>query len=156
MPEKKCDTICVAAQFSALPQLLAPLAPDALWVSAPHEGQTLLRAQLAVEELFANSVHHGYGGESESPVWLTIERDTTVLRIIYSDQAAAFDPFTAIKTPTDDPGASLEGREVGGVGRLLVRELARRSSYARMSDRNVTTLEFALGPKPAAPRLANS
>lgn len=146
MTEKNPESICIPARFSALPQLLAPLAPAAQAVASPELTQTLLRAQLAVEELFANSIHHGYGQESDQPVWLSVTVKGDTLRVVYADQAAAFDPFSAIKTPDDDPAAPVDGRKVGGLGRLLVRELARHHAYRRDGERNVTLLEFALGP----------
>lgn len=146
MTEKIPVGICIPARFSALPQLLAPLAPSAHAPASPELIQTLLRAQLAVEELFANSIHHGYGQESDQPVWLTVTLQGATLHVVYADQAAAFDPFSAIETPADDPATPVDGRKVGGLGRLLVRELTLRYAYRRDGERNVTLLEFAIGP----------
>lgn len=146
MTRHTSDTICIPARFSALGQLLAPLAPAAQPVASPELSRTLLRAQLAVEELFANSIHHGYGQESDQPVWLSVSLQGASLQLVYADQAAAFDPFAGIQTPNDDPAAPLDGRKVGGLGRLLVRELAGHCAYRRDGGRNVTTLEFSLDP----------
>ena len=140
------DSICIPARFSALPQLLAPLAPAAQGVVSPGLTRTLLRAQLAVEELFANSIHHGYGEESDQPVWLSVALQGDTLRVVYADQAAAFDPFAAIEPPNDDPTTSVDDRKLGGLGRLLVRELANHCTYQREDGRNVTRLEFPVVP----------
>jgi anti-sigma regulatory factor (Ser/Thr protein kinase) len=136
------DSICIPARLSALPQLLAPLAPAAQAVVAPGLTRTLLRAQLAVEELFANSIHHGYGGESDQPVWLSVALQGDALQVTYADQAAAFDPFAAIEPPDDNPATPVDSRKIGGLGRLLVRELAARCAYRREGKRNVIRLEF--------------
>ncbi|MDP2440704.1 ATP-binding protein [Rhodoferax sp.] len=139
------DRICIPARFSALPQLLAPLAPlapAAQAVVAPGLTRTLLRAQLAVEELFANSIHHGYGGESDQPVWLSVALQGDTLQVTYADQAAAFDPFAAIEPPDDNPATPVDSRKIGGLGRLLIRELAARCGYRREGKRNVIRLEF--------------
>ena len=146
MTDKNPDGICIPARFSALPQLLAPLAPEAHAPASPELIQMLLRAQLAVEELFANSIHHGYGQESDQPVWLTVTLQGATLQVVYADQAAAFNPLSAIETPDDDPATPVDGRKVGGLGRLLVRELARHCAYRREGERNVTQLEFVLIP----------
>ena len=138
------DSICIPARFAALPQLLAPLAPAAQGVESPGLTRTLLRAQLAVEELFANSIHHGYGEESDQPVWLSVALQGDTLQVVYIDQAAAFDPFAAIERPDDDPATPVDGRKLGGLGRLLVRELAGHCAYQREGERNVIRLEFAL------------
>lgn len=146
MIENKSDSICIPARFSALPQLLAPLAPAAHAPVSPGLSQALLRAQLAVEELFANSIRHGYGEESDQPVWLSVNLQGATLQVIYADQAAAFDPFSNIELPADNPTTPLDGRKVGGLGRLLVRELAGHCAYRRDGERNVTRLEFVLSP----------
>ncbi len=146
MTVKKSDTLCIPARFSALPQLLAPLAPAAQAVASPALTRTLLRAQLAVEELFANSIHHGYGQESDQPVWLGVTLQGNTLQLVYADQAAAFDPFAAIEAPDADPTTPLDKRKVGGLGRLLVRELADHCAYRREDGRNVTMLEFSVSP----------
>ena len=138
------DSICIPARFAALPQLLAPLAPAAQGVESPGLTRTLLRAQLAVEELFANSIHHGYGEESDQPVWLSVALQGDTLQVVYIDQAAAFDPFASIEPPDDDPATPVDGRKLGGLGRLLVRELAGHCAYKREGGRNVIRLEFAL------------
>jgi anti-sigma regulatory factor (Ser/Thr protein kinase) len=141
------DSLCIPARFSALPQRLAPLAPlapAAQAVVAPGLTRTLLRAQLAVEELFANSIHHGYGEESDQPVWLSVSLQGDTLQVTYADQAAAFDPFAAIEPLDGNPATPVDGRKVGGLGRLLVRELAGRCAYKREEGRNVTVLEFNL------------
>ena len=138
------DSICIPARFSALPQLLAPLAPAAQGVVSPGLTRTLLRAQLAVEELFANSIHHGYGEESDQLVWLSVTLQGDTLQVVYADQAAAFDPFAAIEPRDDDPANPINGRKLGGLGRRLVRELAGRCAYRREGGRNVTRLEFAV------------
>ena len=147
MTKNNLDSICIPARFAALPRLLAPLAPAAQAVASPELTRALLRAQLAVEELFANSIHHGYGEESDQPVWLSVALQADTLYLVYADQAAAFDPFAAIETPDDDPAAPLDGRRVGGLGRLLVRELAGQCAYGREGERNVTRLEFPVSPQ---------
>ncbi len=131
------------ASFSALPSLLAFIAEKAI---ADVDAATLLRAQTAVEELFANSIHHGYGKESNEPVWLDVSLTADVLRIDYADAAPAFDPLAGLDNAghvIDDDG---ESTRIGGVGRHLVRGLADQSSYRRTgtddNGRNEVSLAF--------------
>lgn len=141
-----CTTrsINVPARFSALRELLAPLSAGESRIGEEAYVQTLLRAQLAVEELFANSIHHGYGEESDRSVWLAVEHHDEMLRVTYADAARAFDPFDTIKPLSEIVEIPLEERHVGGLGRLLVRELAQRCEYRREDGRNVTVLEFVI------------
>lgn len=135
-------SLCVPARFAALASLLRPLQePAAGSTGNPETRATLLRAQTVVEELFANSIHHGYQGESDNPVWLEIEADQSGLRIAYADSAAPHDPLAARAaaqhTATDDSRL-----QVGGVGHRLVAGLADRRHYQRRAGRNELRLEF--------------
>lgn len=93
------------------------------------------RAVLLVEELFANSVLHGYGGDSDEPVWLTVEVDPDGCRLVYEDCAPAYNPFLAEEPDLD--AAVPEDRPVGGLGLVFLNELSSERSYARRGDRNV-------------------
>ena len=96
------------------------------------------RAVLLVEELFANSVFHGYGGDSDEPVWLTVEVDADGCRLTYEDCAPAYNPF-AIEEPDLD-AAVPEDRPIGGLGIVFLNELSSTRSYARKGDRNVIAM----------------
>ena len=96
------------------------------------------RAVLLVEELFANRVVHGYGGDSDEPVWLTVEVDADGCRLTYEDCAPAYNPF-AIEEPDLD-AAVPEDRPIGGLGIVFLNELSSARSYAREGDRNVIAL----------------
>ena len=92
------------------------------------------RAVLLVEELFANSVFHGYGGDSDEPVWLTVDVDADGCRLVYEDRAPAWNPFLVEEPDLDIPP---EDRPVGGLGLVFLYELSSARSYARLGDRNV-------------------
>ena len=145
MIQPTAKTVCVPARFSSLPQLLAILSTNAV---APDHVPSLLRAQLAVEELFVNSIHHGYGQETDHPVWLTVQHGDTVLRVVYTDQADAFNPLSPGIDTGNDAEARKTGQRVGGLGHQLIVNLARCGHYTRDEGRNVTQLEFALTPEP--------
>lgn len=96
------------------------------------------RAVLLVEELFANSVFHGYGGDSDEPVWLTVEVGPHGCRLVYEDCAPAYDPFSVEEPDLD--AAVPEDRPIGGLGIVFLNELSSARSYARRGDRNVIEL----------------
>jgi serine/threonine-protein kinase RsbW len=97
------------------------------------------RAVLLVEELFANSVFHGYGGDSDQPVWLTIAIDAHGCRLVYEDCAPPYDPFLAEEPDLDD--TALEDRRVGGLGIVFLNELSSARRYERRGDRNMVELQ---------------
>ena len=93
---------------------------------------------LIVEELFANSVQHGYRAagqrEAEWPVWLTLGVTDDRIEAVYEDAAAAFNPFAKITAP--DYSGPAETWRVGGLGVLLVTGHASDLDYERKSGRN--------------------
>ena len=97
------------------------------------------RAVLLVEELFANTVLHGYGGDCDEPVWLSIHIDEDGCRLVYEDRAPEYNPFLKDEPNLDD--AIPEDRPIGGLGIVFLIELSSERSYERRGDRNVIELQ---------------
>ena len=102
----------------------------------PHADRQ--RLVLIVEELFCNSVEHGYGEDCDQPIWLTLAPGAEGCRLIYEDCASAHNPFAAVRDPMVD--ADLENRAVGGLGVFLVVQMSSSTRYERREDRNVIEL----------------
>ena len=92
-----------------------------------------LRLNLVVEELFTNTVRHGHRGDSDSPVWLSVDAGPTAVRVVYEDIAPPFNPYALLASA---PDVTLSLRRVGGLGVLLTRELASSRDYAYLFGRN--------------------
>jgi anti-sigma regulatory factor (Ser/Thr protein kinase) len=107
---------------------------------AGTEARLVMRLRLAIEELFVNTVTHGYRGDSDAPVEVTVRIAGDRVRLDYTDAAPPFDPFARIERP--DPGAPVEARDVGRLGVFLITELAERYEYTRVDDRNCVTVEL--------------
>ncbi|KPK14701.1 MAG: hypothetical protein AMJ67_15915 [Betaproteobacteria bacterium SG8_41] len=104
-----------------------------------------LRIALVAEELFTNSVKHGYGGDSGKQVWLTLQPGEGACRLVYEDAAPPYNPFADAATP--DLEAPLDTRAIGGLGVLLVARFSRSHKYTRAGDRNRISLLLPLaGP----------
>ncbi|HEY6862750.1 MAG TPA: ATP-binding protein [Burkholderiales bacterium] len=102
--------------------------------------EDVLKLLLIIEELFTNTVMHGYGGDSNAPVWMSLEPVAAGLRLSYEDEAPAHDPlssFTPMKT-----SIMLNEQPVGGLGVKLIRKLATDLSYRREGERNCISLTF--------------
>ncbi len=95
--------------------------------------------ELAIEELFTNTIHYGYGTESDRLVWIAARGNADGIEIEYQDEAPAFDPFGVSPTAAEH---LVEQQAVGGFGCLLVQNLASRYRYQRVHDRNRITLYF--------------
>lgn len=99
------------------------------------------RLVLIAEELFLNTVWHGYGGECDRPVCIGLDEAGPELHIRYEDEAPEFDPTSRVVLPAtlDD---TVEDRPVGGLGIFLALRLSRGLRYRRERDRNVVELAF--------------
>lgn len=89
-----------------------------------------LRLQLLAEELFINTIEHGFSGASGTNIRLVVSLNADGLTLRYEDEAPAFDPFTA-----SPPLASEDA--VGGLGLTLLRGMSRTRHYRREAGRNI-------------------
>ena len=85
-----------------------------------------LRLNVVLEELFVNTLTHGHRGDSDAPVWITLESGASGVRVTYEDTALPFNPLAY----------RVEMGKVGGLGVLLTRELAAEREYAYLFGRN--------------------
>ncbi len=89
---------------------------------------TLFRAELVVEEVAMNVLHHGQPTDRPAraglEAWLAEDR----LVIAMEDDGPAFDPLQVVSAPL---ATRLEDARVGGIGLRLVRKNAAALRYAR-------------------------
>ena len=104
-----------------------------------------LKVLLIVEELFTNTVTHGYRGESESPVWIALEPGERGFTLRYEDAAPPHNPFGEFRP--HDTTVLVAQQPVGGLGLKLIRSLARDAGYRREGERNCIYLTFSVGPR---------
>jgi len=93
-----------------------------------------LRLNLVLEELFINTVRHGHRHDSEAPVWMTLDLGPEWLRVTYEDTAPPFNPYARL--PATPPDTTIEMRKIGGLGLLLMKELAATRDYSYIFGRN--------------------
>ncbi|MBI2525449.1 MAG: ATP-binding protein [Candidatus Rokubacteria bacterium] len=124
------------ARMDALPAAVAFVAE--ICGAAGLGREDTLRLTLLVEELFANTVTHGHGGDSEAPVRLGFAITPGRIALTYEDTAPPHDPRTAA-CPAEPVGGA-EERPVGGLGLRLVQSLASELCYVRDGERNRISL----------------
>jgi anti-sigma regulatory factor (Ser/Thr protein kinase) len=104
-----------------------------------------LKVLLIVEELFTNTVTHGYREESESPVWIAFDPCDTGFSLRYEDAAPPHNPFGEFRPM--DTAVLIAQQPVGGLGLKLIRSLATDAAYRREGERNCIRLTFATRPR---------
>jgi len=122
--------ISVTACHSALADLFAGLAVACAQLSV-SDGDSL-RLQLLAEELFINTVDHGFSGKTGAPVHLRLARDERGLTLHYEDVAPAFDPR--------QPPPPRDESTIGGLGLPMLQGMSREISYRRDGNRNIIDL----------------
>jgi serine/threonine-protein kinase RsbW len=101
-------------------------------------GDYVERLVLIAEELFCNTIEHGYRGDSDLPVWLELAPTAGGCKLLYQDAAPPHDPFTSIKLPQLAENA--DHLPVGGLGVFLIGHYCTLRRYERRGDRNVMEL----------------
>ena len=98
----------------------------------------LYRINLALDELFTNTIEHGFPGrESEADISIAMRREGETIVVRYEDNGPAFNPLEATEQDTE---LDLLERPIGGLGLQLIASTFDAVNYERIDDRNVTTL----------------
>jgi serine/threonine-protein kinase RsbW len=96
----------------------------------------VLRLQLVIEELFTNTIMHGYGKECDEPIEIALAAGPGRITVHYEDAAAGYDPARALATSRERLSEPLEQRPVGHLGVHLVAAIVDDMRYARIGGRN--------------------
>ena len=103
----------------------------------------LLRLQLVIEELFSNTIMHGYGKECDEPIEIALGAAPGRVTVRYQDAAGPYDPARALATSrVSEP---LEQRPVGHLGVHLVAAIVDDMRYARIDGRNQLQILMRVG-----------
>ncbi len=96
------------------------------------------RLSLALDELVTNSIRHGLveATRPELRVELRMEAHEVVVQL--EDNGVPFDPFE--EAPEPDIHASIEDREIGGLGVFLTKTLFPNRNYTHANGFNLVTL----------------
>ena len=95
------------------------------------------RLRLAVEEAVVNVIDYAYPARQVGDIEIRMMCDNETLKTVIIDSGVAFDP-TAMQRA--DTSLSVEDRQIGGLGLLLVRELMDSINYERADGQNFLTL----------------
>jgi anti-sigma regulatory factor (Ser/Thr protein kinase) len=94
--------------------------------------------QLAVDEVCANIIEHGYGGEDRGEIVCHCEHDAQALTITVRDWGQTFDPSQA---PLPDYDVALDELPSGGAGVAILRKAMDELHYnASRKEGNLLTM----------------
>lgn len=120
-----CDMVSLpSARLADIGELLDFV--DAFCEQASIGEQDQFDLRLAVEEVAANVMMHGYAERAPGPLELSFCSDGEQATITISDRAEPFDPELA---PPPDLEVAPDERPIGGLGWHLVRQIVDRVHY---------------------------
>ena len=93
--------------------------------------------KLAVDEVCANVIEHGYRGLAPGPIEVEFAHDAECATVTVTDHGRPFDPRDV---PAPDTTLAWEGRPVGGLGWHLIRSVIDDVDYAAGPGGNVLRL----------------
>lgn len=90
-----------------------------------------------MDDLVNNIISYGIEDHHEHAIDVSCRKLSDRLVVEVSDGGKPFNPFADIRV---DTSASIDDRKIGGLGRLLVRELMDEVDYERRRGKNVVKL----------------
>ena len=128
-------TLTLASDLAEIARLAAAVGAFAERHALPPA--TVAALSLALEEVVANAIRHGYGEGQQGAVRIDVAIAERQIIATVEDEAPPFDPFAM---PPADTAAPLEARAIGGLGIHLVRTLMDEARYDRTATGNRVTL----------------
>ena len=122
------------ATLDGLAKAMATLEESLDSAGCPVSAKTKL--MVAMDEIASNIVH--YSGASDFDVDIDFPENPDAVRISFSDSGKAFNPLTEAKAA--DITASVEERQVGGLGMFMVKKMMDNVSYVYENGRNILTV----------------
>lgn len=120
-------------ELERINQAVESMAEEEGWPS-----ELVFQITLVLEELEMNIIQHAYTGARSAASQITLNSEADKLTIEIVDEGPPFNPLE--DAPEPDLDASLEARQVGGLGVHLVRSLMDELNYSRDGDKNRLTL----------------
>ena len=96
---------------------------------------------LILEELYTNTITHGASDGRDIFIEVNLGIDKNELVMIYKDTGI---PFNVLELPDPDLTASIENREVGGLGVHYVKTLTDSVEYEYLEKQNVLKMKKKL------------
>lgn len=94
---------------------------------------------LCLDEIVTNIISYGFDDADTHQITLDIEREDDLVTAVVEDPGKEFNPLTDAKEP--DLDASIEDREIGGLGIFFLKQMMDELDYQRVDGRNRLTMK---------------
>jgi sigma-B regulation protein RsbU (phosphoserine phosphatase) len=99
------------------------------------------KVSIVLDDLLNNIISYGYSDDEDHQIDIDVTYTPGRLIIAITDDGMPFNPFDQVGP---DTSLSIEERDIGGLGVLLIKELMDEFHYQRHSNSNVVTLTLFL------------
>ena len=124
--------LSISNELGAIPDVVAAFEAFAERHSVPPAD--LARINLVFDEILSNIISYGYEDDAIHEIHISVELTARRLVLTIKDDGIPFNPF-ARKAP--DTTASIEEREIGGLGIHLVQQVMDSATYQRRQNANM-------------------
>lgn len=100
--------------------------------------KVLYAVTLALDEIVTNIISYGYDDQADHQISLRLSLQAGELTAEVEDDGKPFNPLEA---PEPDLKASIEERQVGGLGIHLIRNMMDRVEYRRLQGKNLLVMK---------------
>ncbi len=105
-------------------------------IASGLDARKIFEVQLAVDEACTNIIKHGYANEAGTIDIICCMMDGEFV-VVIKDEGKHFDPMS-VQPP--DLNASLEERQIGGLGVHLIKSMMDEVRYEFIDEKNVLTM----------------
>lgn len=102
--------------------------------------QQIYRISLIIDELFNNIVSYAYNDRLTHEISIDITVTPVMIELLFKDDGSEFNP---LDQEAPDTTASIEDRQIGGLGLHLVRSIAQSMDYKRIDGINILSISLA-------------
>ena len=132
------DNVLEIAIANELREIVAAAAKiDAFCEEQELAPEIAYAVNLSIDEILTNTISYGYDDDEPHRIEIIVRLEADSLVVVIVDDSA---PFDLSATPEADIEATLEDREVGGLGLFLVHQMMDKVEYERVDGCNVVTL----------------
>jgi anti-sigma regulatory factor (Ser/Thr protein kinase) len=110
---------------------------DNITIKLELSDDIVFKLNLIFDELLTNIISYGYTDNKEHIISINIKKNNVYLEIKIEDDGVEFNP---VEREAPDLDKTLEEKEIGGLGIMLVKNFIDEINYKRIDNKNILTL----------------
>lgn len=129
-------TIKISNQLSEIEKITSEV--ENIWMKYQFPLKLMYNINISIDELLSNIINYAFEDKSTHFINIQLEITNKSFLMRITDDGKAFNPLE-IEEP--DINASLEERNIGGLGIFIVKNLVDKIEYNRNGNKNILLIE---------------